>query len=332
MAPTVSTIRSVVETGHCGVVGCSLDVFFERLEQSDQIVAASLKVEFKGEFGGDSREFVTVYLNGAQIVQGFRSQRSGVGGECMPEFETCLEDYDVLPLVQDQGITVRMDASEFVDVFCQEPPGDVFAQPYMMRARVTLTFECTVAADETGCVGTLPPSVSPVPTISPLPTSIPTIFPSAGPTKLSSIGTLIFEDVCSFAGCTISESFGPLQNADHIINATLKVEFRGEFSASNEVADLLLNDTKVNTCRSAAGQDCLRELETCTEINVLPLLRQQNGLLDATLDASDAVGDFLCTNELPNYAMRARFTLTFECRPANGTGIAAARSSGCVFL
>ena len=317
--PTTVAVRSVVEERHCSATGCSLDAFFGQLEQAGQIVAAFLKVEFRGEFGGDSREFVSVYLNGAQVVQGCRSNRGGVGGECMPDFETCAE-LDVLSSVRND-ITIRMQASPFVDLACS----DETYSDYMMRIRVTLTFECPVAADKAGCTGSLPPTVSPVPTQSPVPTSGPTALPSPVPTVLSSIGSLEWEDVCSFAGCEISVAFGQLANPDDMIWATLTVKFRGEFSGTNEFADLYLNDVHVNECRSSTQIECPLSLETCTPtgIDVLSMVRDQGDLV-ASLAASPAVGDILCTNENPNYAMRARFTLTFEC----SSGVA--RKDGCV--
>ena len=96
--------------------------------------------------------------------------------------------------------------------------------------------------------------------------SMPTIFPSAGPTVLSPIGVVVWEDVCSFGGCAVSAFLGQLENANHIISASLKVEFKGEFSETNEFADLVLNDVKVTTCRPSTVIDCPLALETCTEI------------------------------------------------------------------
>ena len=318
--PTVATIRSVTAYRSCFGKGCPLDVLFERLDQADLIVAASLKVEFKGDFGSDSREFVTVDLNGAQVVQGHRPQKWY--SECMDDFETCAEFDDVLDLVKNGDIRVQMWASPFVDHPCSD---DIFKSKYMMGARFTLTFECPVAADNSegnaGCFGSLPPSMSPGPTLSPVPTST---LPSPVPTVLSSIGSLIGEGWCSFAGCEVSASFGRLENPGDIIKATLNVDVRGEFSETNEFADLYLNDVKYsNKCGTI---DCSDTLDPCTptEIDVLPIVRGPQGDLVANLKASPAVGDtFLCANENPNYAMRARFTLTFVC----SSGVA--RKDGC---
>ena len=152
--------RDLISSGACFDDGCFVEATFRLTEGLEELVSATLTVEWTGDIG-DPGETADLRLNEQFILTCTSSIvddcniREFRTCNCIREFQTC-STTDVLGAVVASGglLAVSLDAAGSVDRLC----GDPGFFDYVIRARFTLSIECTYGATVTGCVGTSAPT------------------------------------------------------------------------------------------------------------------------------------------------------------------------------
>lgn len=147
------------------------------------------------------------------------------------------------------------------------------------------------------------------------PSVVPTVIPSVSvpPSIVNPVYVLMKSMVCFSNGCATGTSFHLTHGLRELVAARLLVEWKGDIGGISETADLYINGVLSTTCvPGSTVSDCPADFVPCTEFDVLSELGTDKPLT-LLIDAASSVDNFCEDKEFADYALRARFTLTFEC-------------------
>ena len=292
---------------------CSTGTLIDGFGNADDIVKASMKFDFKGDFYWDW-EYVFVYVDDVPkgVCHDYRSVLPNtVNRNCKtnpPDFFQPCGYLDVLDNMKRNNGSLSIDlyASSGLTAICSDADFNE-GKLYAFRIRILMTIICKFEATPTGCV-----SGPPTTTLAPSSTA------SVLPTVLSPHGASV-KIVTAYMDSGNADALFEIKNGNLIATATLDVDFRGNHGdTATESGELYFNEQYIKRCISQEA-DCFDNYESCGTFDVTTEL--QNGSLLVEFYDNSFYIDAICTDpDLPwPFAYQVQYTLTFTCTSGYAT-------------